>query len=303
MEHSPFFRACNMDVFEVVEVTDIHPAITEEVSHPWLRAFVLSSFIFVLEGDTKTTLTINPIATLINPVQLYQFYSLSHTLSTIEGVESCGTSVCIPHSIMDSHGDDIAALSVAASITFVDNDYWAKYFSGLRNAVMLFSNPTLLSKDSSLYPYYLDDDEGLIGLVSPYGRVLIEGEETLNPVSFSAESFITFPDALDILTDDEMSTIDARGDAFVNDNGVNVVVPATPLGIVQASNVVNITRRVPRDTHYTVIKRPQEEIDKMPPAFFVNYPSPALDPKQYADTKSSWIDYQDVSSMKKGVYR
>ena len=294
MEHSVFSRACNLDVFEVVEVTGIHPAITEEVPHPWVRAFVLSSFIFVLEGDTKTTLTINPIATLINPVQLYQFYSLSHTLSTIEGVESCGTSVCIPHSIMDSHGDDIAALSVAASITFVDNDYWTKYFSGLRNAVMLFSNPTLLSKDSSLYPYYLDDDEGLIGLVSPYGRVLIEGEETLNPVSFSAESFIT---------DDELSTIDARRDAFVNDNGVNVVVPATPLGIVQASNVVNTTRRVPRDTHYTVIKRPQEEIDKMPPAFFVNYPSPALDPKQYADTKSSWIDYQDVSSMKKGVYR
>lgn len=299
------------DTFDMIRVVDVHTNITQPEGTQD-STFVYNAKFFIAATDTTWTISIYPHFVPMNAFDINRFYAMCDSVH-----RHYSASVTLTHHgiVVDAASLGETQREVAAHILATlyhphhENQWW-KRFSAMRDYINFIIGGEILTYQASITPYYIDEHEGLIGLSSPYGNVLLGGNRHISPIYVKTVPYVTFPDAKHHFTEEEIARAEATEDVWIDNEGINVYVPQgdSALSVARAIKKVTSMRWIPFRDRYTIIAY-EDKMDTIHVADvdsemrFSPINERTLQPQRYVRPYNNGVDYTTSVALTKGAYR
>lgn len=299
------------DTFDMIRVVDVHPSINQPEGTQE-STFVYNAKFFIAVTDTTWTISIYPHFVPMNAFDINRFYAMCDGIRRryIQSTTLTHHGIVVDAASLGEKQREVAAHILTTLYHPRHDNQWWKRFSAMRDYINFIIGGEVLTYQSSITPYYINEKEGSIGLSSPYGNVLLGGDRHISPIYVKTVPYVTFPDAKKHFTEEEIKTVETTEDVWVDNEGVNVYVPQgdSALSVARAIKKVTSLRWIPFGHRYTIV--PYE--DKMDDVYVADVDSQmrfspindrVLQPQRYARPYNNGVDYTTSVALTKGVYR
>lgn len=302
------------DFLDVVRVENINPRIPQPKGTQNSTYFYFRKYYISVDED-MWYVWICPEFMGLSAFEINRFYSLCWY---IEHFYPELSSHNFPYrvSIDTSRLNEEEKKSLAANIFTTlyhpaeDNQHWKK-FNSMRDYTRFVFGGEILTNETSTTVFYLDDSRRNIGFGSVYGPVLLGDSPVVRPIYVSTLPSVSFPQALQHFSDDELFTLSQKDDVWIDDKGVHVYVPQgdSDLSVAKAIRKVTSMRFITRKDRHDVISYPDKiggepyraQVEKEMRFSTTRYTH--LMPERYVQPYNSGMDYQSAITATKGVFR
>lgn len=299
------------DMFDMIKVVDLHADI-KQPEGTRNSTYVYNAKFFIAATDEMWKISIYPHFVPMNSFDINRFYSMCYWLRSdyTDSTTLNHNGAVIDVSMIHGREKEVAAHILATLYHPSGDNQWWRRFVTMRDYINFVVGGEVLTYQASIIPYYINEEEGSIGLSTPYGKVLLGGNEHISPIYVKTVPFVTFPEAKDKLNDDELRSLEATEDVWIDNEGINVYVPQgnSALSVAKSIRKVTSTRWIPFRDRYNIVSY-EEKMDEIHTADipkemrFSPVNESVLQPQRYARPYSSGIDYTSSASLTKGAFR